>query len=71
MCFRLPLTLLIKQHIHYIYRYTYSYVYVYELPSVDGSWDSKVNNAVQDPKGYATVCHKHSQYFFLLPITVR
>ena len=28
-------------------------------------------NVVQDPKGYATAHHKHSQYFFLLLIMVR
>ena len=37
-------------YILYIHTYTYNYVYAYELPSVNGSWDSK---GVQDPKGYA------------------
>ena len=43
------------------YAYTHSCVSVYDLPSVDGSWDGK---DVQDPKGYATPHHKHSQYLF-------
>ena len=49
-------------HFH-IYRcaYTHSCACVYRLPSVDGRWDGK---GVQDPKGYATARHKHSQNLF-------
>ena len=46
----------------YIYIYTCAYTHscacVYRLPFVDGRWDGK---GVQDPKGYATARHKHSQ----------
>ena len=47
----------------YIYTcaYTHSCACVYRLPSVDGRWDGK---GVQDPKGYATARHKHSQNLF-------
>ena len=47
----------------YIYTcaYTHSCACVHRLPSVDGRWDGK---GVQDPKGYATARHKHSQNLF-------
>ena len=49
-------------HFHiYTCAYTHSCACVYHLPSVDGRWDGK---GVQDPKGYATAHHKHSQNLF-------
>ena len=49
-------------HFHiYTCAYTHSCACVYCLPSVDGRWDGK---GVQDPKGYVTAHHKHSQNLF-------
>ena len=48
-------------HFHiYTCAYTHRCACVYDLPSVDERWDGK---GVQDPKGYATARHKHSQNF--------
>ena len=45
----------------YICAYTHSCACVYHLPSIDGRWDDK---GIQDLKGYATACPKHSQDLF-------
>ena len=55
-------------HTHNIDIRIYVCTYIHILPSADRSWDGK---SAQDAKGYATACHKCSQYLFLLLIMVR